>query len=76
VKSAVSEFSLLNICPNPFNPATTIGFTLPEATHVMLSVYDGSGRQATKIFNNRVVPVIMRPASMVRIWQTASTSPV
>lgn len=31
--------------PNPFNPATAIRFTLPEATQVKLSVYDMVGRE-------------------------------
>lgn len=31
--------------PNPFNPATTIGYALPDAGHVTLIVYDGLGRQ-------------------------------
>jgi endonuclease I len=30
--------------PNPFNPATSISFTLPAATNVRLLVYDVSGR--------------------------------
>lgn len=31
--------------PNPFNPATKIGFTLPEASKVRLEVFDVTGRQ-------------------------------
>jgi hypothetical protein len=30
-------------CPNPFNPKTTIGFTLPEAGEVRMDVYDAAG---------------------------------
>ena len=31
-------------CPNPFNPATSISFTLSEPCHVALSVYTVEGR--------------------------------
>jgi hypothetical protein len=30
--------------PNPFNPQTTIGFTLPERAHARLGIYDITGR--------------------------------
>lgn len=39
-----TEYSL-SAYPNPFNPTTTISFTLPETQHVSLSVYDIIGRQ-------------------------------
>lgn len=31
--------------PNPFNPSTTITYTLPQPTYVTISVYDRLGRQ-------------------------------
>jgi hypothetical protein len=38
------EFALSNVYPNPFNPTVNIGFTLPEAGRMMLSVHDINGR--------------------------------
>ena len=37
--------------PNPFNPATTISYTLQEATHVSLIVYDRLGREVQALVN-------------------------
>lgn len=39
------EFTLEPNYPNPFNPQTTIGYSLPEATHVHIAVYDALGRE-------------------------------
>jgi arabinogalactan endo-1,4-beta-galactosidase len=41
----------LNIYPNPFNPITTIEFTLAEASHVLLKVYDVLGREVAILIN-------------------------
>ena len=38
------EFSLSDNYPNPFNPSTTIEFSVAEPSFVNLSVFDASGR--------------------------------
>ncbi len=43
------EFALNTAYPNPFNPATTLGFALPEASRVKLTVYDISGRLVAEV---------------------------
>jgi hypothetical protein len=43
----------LDIFPNPFNPTTTIYFTLKEAAHVQLLVYDVTGRFVETLADKR-----------------------
>ena len=45
IPAAPGEYRLNNAYPNPFNAQTTIGFTLPHAGEVTLSVYDITGRE-------------------------------
>jgi hypothetical protein len=45
---------LLQNAPNPFNPRTTIRFTVPAAVHARLTVFDVSGRRVATLFD-RVV---------------------
>lgn len=40
--------------PNPFNPSTTISFTLPNAGHATLDVYDLLGRHVVTLFDESV----------------------
>jgi len=50
------SFSLEPCYPNPFNPITTISFTLNKALPVRLSVYNQLGQQVSIIIDNKVVP--------------------
>jgi hypothetical protein len=44
-------FSLAQNSPNPFNPSTTINFTLPEAGMASLRVFDTMGREVATLAN-------------------------
>jgi hypothetical protein len=41
----VAKSFLLSTYPNPFNPATTLSFTLPKAGRTKVTVYDLQGRE-------------------------------
>ncbi|KUG25460.1 hypothetical protein ASZ90_004725 [hydrocarbon metagenome] len=45
------DFSLSNNYPNPFNPTTTIQFSIPKSDNVTLKVYDILGREITTLIN-------------------------
>ena len=50
------DFSLLPNYPNPFNPSTTITFTVPRRERVRLAVYDIMGRPVRTILTATVEP--------------------
>lgn len=37
--------------PNPFNPKTSIGFALPEATRVSLDIYSATGQRVARLLD-------------------------
>lgn len=43
------EFELGPNFPNPFNPTTSITYTIPQAVHVTLEVYDVLGREVISL---------------------------
>lgn len=45
------EFQLEQNFPNPFNPVTSIRFTLPEGGSVLMKIYDALGREVKTILN-------------------------
>ncbi len=46
-------FELAQNFPNPFNPSTTIRFTLPQDDVARLKVFDASGREVQTLVNGR-----------------------
>jgi hypothetical protein len=44
LESQPTEFALMGVYPNPFNPSTTLSFSLPDAAKINLSIFDIYGR--------------------------------
>lgn len=53
--------SLSQNFPNPFNPQTTLAYSLHEATNVTLAIYDVAGRRVRELVNER------RPAGAYKV---------
>lgn len=49
-------FSLTNAYPNPFNPTTTIDFTIKSRTLVRLDIFDILGRQIANLVDETLEP--------------------
>ena len=47
-----AEFSLAPAYPNPFNPSTQIRFSVPQAGHVSLKIYDAAGRHVRTLVDD------------------------
>lgn len=50
---SVEGFGLVSNFPNPFNPSTTIEFTLPEMSVVKVEIFDILGRKVSTLINNQ-----------------------
>ncbi len=48
------EFELQSAYPNPFNPTTTLNFSLPIETKVSLSIYNLQGREVSKLIDGNM----------------------
>jgi hypothetical protein len=49
-----TSYSLERNYPNPFNPTTTIEFSLPEATTARVAIYDMLGREVAVLADGRM----------------------
>ena len=50
------SYSLKNNYPNPFNPTTTIEYSVAEISDVNISIYDASGRFVKNLVSSQHVP--------------------
>ena len=47
-----NKFALYEAYPNPFNPSTTIRFSVPQSGNVTLKVYNITGQEVMTVLNN------------------------
>tara|TARA_B100000315_G_scaffold136252_1_gene125534 strand:- start:108 stop:410 length:303 start_codon:yes stop_codon:yes gene_type:complete len=50
----VQAYSLDRAYPNPFNPVTTITYSLPTATQVSIQIYNLQGREIVSLVNGNM----------------------
>lgn len=63
------DFELEYNRPNPFNPSTVIGFTIPEATHVTLEVFNALGQRVETLVDRTM------PAGRHEVTWNAASNP-
>ncbi|RJP78425.1 MAG: T9SS C-terminal target domain-containing protein [Candidatus Zixiibacteriota bacterium] len=64
-----AEFALAPPHPNPFNPATTVPFSLPQSGLVRLAVYDALGRRTATLLDG------VRPAGVHEaVWDASGVA--
>jgi hypothetical protein len=50
------DFALGANYPNPFNPTTTIPFSVPVVSHVAIQVYNVQGQKVRTLLNDQMQP--------------------
>gem|GEM_PF-3560585 len=55
-RNLLNEFSLLQNYPNPFNPTTTICYSIPEKSHVTMTIYNLAGQVIEILVNQMMNP--------------------
>jgi len=69
VENAPVAFSVAQNLPNPFNPSTTINYTLPDAGIVNIDVYNVAGQKVDTIVNE-----YMNTGSHSVVWDASGFS--
>jgi len=49
-----SAYKLIGNYPNPFNPSTTIEFTIPSSQKTSVAIYDILGREIRTLYNKQL----------------------
>ena len=65
----IMDYHLNDPFPNPFNPVTTIGFTVPRTELVRVNIYDAMGRQVENLFHN-----VKSPGQYTITWDGGNRS--
>lgn len=58
-----ARFSLAQNFPNPFNPSTTIEYSVAERSTALITVYDGLGRRVRTLVSGE-----MGPGTYTTVW--------
>ena len=69
VDEAPAAFSVAQNSPNPFNPSTTISFTIDQAGNVNVTVYNVAGQKIGTILDG-----FMSAGSHSAVWDASSSS--
>jgi hypothetical protein len=51
ISNIISDFYLEQNFPNPFNPSTTIKYSVPQSSNVIIKVFDILGNEIEKLVN-------------------------
>lgn len=65
----IEDFELSQNFPNPFNPVTSIKFSIPEMNFVSLKIYDVTGKEIKTLVNS------VKPAGTYQISWNAENNP-
>lgn len=68
-RESPQELTLQQNYPNPFNPTTTINYSIPQASHVVMKVYNSLGQEVSTLIDGR-----QTAGAHSIIWNAANVS--